>query len=192
MAARQWGLFVGITSIFACVRTSLCLSMDARENAKVDSLRIAVVGGGIGGSLVSHFIDELLQTRVENLEIHVFDVNKTPGGRAAVIELEPGLKVEYGASIIHSKNQHLVNLSKKFGLEESGSAYGSKTFAIFDGKDFLLQSSEYKIITMWRLLTRYGFSLFYMESFTKQLLKDFLQIYSLQVCFFKKKTWCKT
>ena len=72
--------------------------------------RVAVVGAGIGGSLAAYF---LRQRGGEALEVDVFE-RGVVGGRTAVISFQ-GHTYETGASIIHTSNKYLVDLTKEFG-----------------------------------------------------------------------------
>ena len=72
--------------------------------------RVAVIGAGIGGSLAAYF---LRQKGGEAVEIDVFE-RAVVGGRTATFSFQ-GHTYETGASVIHTRNKYLVDLSKEFG-----------------------------------------------------------------------------
>ena len=51
---------------------------------------------------------------------------------------------------------------------------------IYNGEEFLFLSTGYSIIDKLKLLMRYGFGLFKMNSFTSATIKKFMSIYELQ------------
>lgn len=72
--------------------------------------RVAVIGAGMGGCTAAYFLRQL---GGDALDVHVFEKG-TVGGRTDVIEYD-GHKYECGASVIHSSNKYLVDLSQRFG-----------------------------------------------------------------------------
>ena len=73
--------------------------------------RVAVVGAGVGGCTAAYFLRQL---GGDTLDVHVFEKD-TVGGRTDVIEFD-GHKYECGASVIHSTNKYLADLSQRFGM----------------------------------------------------------------------------
>ena len=51
---------------------------------------------------------------------------------------------------------------------------------VFNGEHFLFKTGNWKIVNVFRVLWRYGSSLFTMNSVVKKLLRDFVNIYTLQ------------
>ena len=60
---------------------------------------IAVIGGGIGGATVAHYLNELFSG---NLSIDLFEA-EIIGGRLATIQID-GNEYEAGGSVIHERN----------------------------------------------------------------------------------------
>lgn len=76
----------------------------------LEPARVAIVGAGVGGCCAAYFIRE---RGGEAVKIDVFE-RGVVGGRTATFTFQ-GHVYETGASIIHTSNKYLVNLSKKFG-----------------------------------------------------------------------------
>ena len=76
----------------------------------LESARVAVVGAGVGGCLAAYFLRE---KGGEALQVDVFERGEV-GGRTATFTFQGHVR-ETGASIIHTCNKHLVDLSKEFG-----------------------------------------------------------------------------
>ncbi|KAJ0972076.1 hypothetical protein J5N97_020035 [Dioscorea zingiberensis] len=159
--------------------------------------RICVIGSGIAGSSLAHFIKHYTCStpgRTQCLDdIHIFERRDRPGGRMATVTIG-GDVFEAGASIIHPKNLHalrfasLLNLphkSKPASSDDSDSWVG-----IWDGDKFIFEtlrpppassSSLYRkihsLLNSLLLFRRYGFSLFKMSAFVKGMLEKFLSYY---------------
>ena len=80
------------------------------EEPGLEPCRVAVVGAGVGGCLAAYF---LRQKGGEAVQVDVFERGAV-GGRTGTFSFQ-GHTYETGASIIHSSNKYLVDLSKEFG-----------------------------------------------------------------------------
>ena len=144
------------------------------ENRVKKSPRIAIIGSGIGGSATAHFLREILG---ENAQISVFEKANRVGGRLATVDFA-GDTFESGGSIIHSKNLYMKQFVELLGLGTNSASGG--IFSLYDGKDIVFSTSSWSWLTSLKLLWRYGFSLLKMEQATKNLLKQFGNVYKLQ------------
>ena len=86
------------------------LAPEKRKLPSESTLRVAIVGAGIGGCSAAHFLRQLSG---DQLEVHVFE-KASVGGRTDVIEFD-GNGYESGGSVIDSRNQYLVEMAKQFG-----------------------------------------------------------------------------
>ncbi|KAK8734428.1 hypothetical protein OTU49_017448, partial [Cherax quadricarinatus] len=91
------------------VRTSS--SLREVRSADVASPRIAIIGGGIGGTSTAYFLKELFG---DNASIDVYESEKI-GGRLATIPIA-GDDYEVGGTVIHPKNQYMMDFVSKFGF----------------------------------------------------------------------------
>ena len=70
-------------------------------------VRIAVVGGGIGGSFTAHHLNTFFQGQTDRVQIDVFEKSSTLGGRVQHFYHNDTFDepIELGGSIIHRKNK---------------------------------------------------------------------------------------
>ncbi|KAK8734423.1 hypothetical protein OTU49_017448, partial [Cherax quadricarinatus] len=153
------------------VRTSS--SLQEVRNADVASPRIAIIGGGIGGTSTAYFLKELFG---DNAIIDVYESEKI-GGRLATIPIA-GDDYEVGGTAIHPKNQYMMDFVSKFGLQKRKSCAGS--MGLFNGKEYLFRDSSWEIITLAKLILRYGWDVYRLHELTEEMLTKFNRIYTLQ------------
>lgn len=141
-----------------------------------ESKRVAIVGAGIGGSSLAHFLSEA----DDSLELHVFE-RRQVGGRMANVEErmdalvregkekggEEGEKkvvVELGGTIYHRVNSLVAALLKKTGLEghHADDGLDTDTFGIWKGDSFGFQSVSLpalpwfeKALNIFQMVTRF-------------------------------------
>jgi len=137
-------------------------------------LRVAIVGSGVGGCATAHFLRKDLGPEVE---ISVFEQNDRVGGRVDTVEVD-GHEYEAGGSIIHSRNEYMKEFTKEVGLESQSTP--DSELGLFDGKDFVFETSPWLPITLGRLLWRYGLDNIRLSKWVNHLLEYFSRIYSLQ------------
>ncbi|XP_046615254.1 prenylcysteine oxidase-like isoform X1 [Neodiprion virginianus] len=155
-------LFVGL--IFVAI--SLC------EDAPRP--KIAIVGAGIGGASASHFLTELLDG---NLEIDIFEADQI-GGRLATVRVNDE-EYEAGGSIIHSRNKYMKAFLELLGMEERPTSKGMRA-GVWNGGEFVIMESNWKIVTMMKLLYRYGLQPFKLYRHVNTILDSFENIYRYQ------------
>ncbi|RWW15803.1 hypothetical protein GW17_00020337 [Ensete ventricosum] len=169
------------------------LSSDAAVSAP--ATKVCVLGSGIGGSSVAHFLKQYTCESATTPcidDIRIFERREKVGGRMATVTIG-GDTFEAGASIIHPKNLHavrfarLLNLNTKTGDDsdsdpKSNVSSSSSWFGIWDGSVFVFQTlpppsrsssaiyrKMYPLLNSLVLAWRYGFSLLRMERFVQAL-----------------------
>lgn len=136
--------------------------------------RIAVVGGGIGGTSASYFLRELFGPN--GVHIDLFEQNKI-GGRLAVTEIN-GRNYEVGGAVIHPRNKYMVDFLKLLGLKKRKSS--DSKFGLYNGREFVFTESNWKMITLARLLWQYGYHAVKLHNYVGDMLDKFENIYTLQ------------
>ncbi|XP_076045567.1 prenylcysteine oxidase 1-like [Oratosquilla oratoria] len=135
--------------------------------------KIAIVGGGIGGTATAYFLHEYLG---DDVILDLYEPGEI-GGRLATTVIG-GREYEIGGSIIHPKNNYMVDFAKKFGL---GQVTGCPAvLGIYNGADYVYKDSSWEFIGMLKLLWRYGYDLVRLNKLTENMLKEFASIYKLQ------------
>ncbi|XP_030849647.1 LOW QUALITY PROTEIN: prenylcysteine oxidase 1 [Strongylocentrotus purpuratus] len=163
-----------------CIIVTFSYSLTSSENVEVDGnrllpVKIAVVGGGIGGTSNAFYLRDLFG---ENAAITLFEKD-TIGGRLATVSIG-GAEYEIGGTILHPRNLYMKKFVQDFGLKERSAEGTDRTMGIYDGEEFVFQSSQYSIITLLKLLWRYGLDVFRMRWTISNLLKKFERIYDFQ------------
>lgn len=154
--------------------------------------RVAVVGAGIGGSAAAYYARELLEDD-DGCSIAVFERAVRIGGRVENVSYDDGRPLEIGASILYSKNLHLMNAIDALGLHAgppiwnaNSSSSGSGvdgTMGIWDDKAgrLVFRSSEWDLLTALRVLWRYGpVRMWRLRRLVADTLEKFMAIYALQ------------
>ncbi|CAA6660412.1 unnamed protein product [Spirodela intermedia] len=135
--------------------------------------RVCIIGAGIAGSSLSHFLKDYSGGAVDDI----------------VILERNGVA---GATILHPKNLHALNFTSFLGLKPSlqRSSASSSWLGIWDGSRFVFQtlppppdssSALYKkihsILNSFLLFRRYGLSLLRMQSFVTRTVGKFMIYY---------------
>ncbi|XP_047315224.1 farnesylcysteine lyase [Impatiens glandulifera] len=153
---------------------------------KVDeSSSLCIIGSGIGGSSVAHFIRRYASSSSDAIGIiRIFERHDIVGGRMATVSIA-GDTFEAGASILHPKNYHAVDYVNFLNLTVKKPS--SSSFGIWDGDKFIfrtLESSGFwildqviSLVDSVQMLWRYGFSLFRMNNFIEITVNKFLKYY---------------
>ncbi|KAG7672478.1 hypothetical protein KSW81_001442 [Nannochloris sp. 'desiccata'] len=122
------------------------------------AVKVAIVGGGIGAASTALHLRELIP---DDLDIDVFEQSDRVGGRAFSLDID-GHTIEMGASIFHEDNVLVTKMAKLSNLTpnapqgSSQTASGDDLFALFDGTSLIFRQSPWRIITLIKLLWRYG------------------------------------
>ncbi|OIT00777.1 farnesylcysteine lyase [Nicotiana attenuata] len=135
---------------------------------------VCIIGSGIGGSSVAHFLRSYSNSKIDT--IRIFELHDAVGRRMVTVTIS-GETFEAGASILHPKNYHALNYTKYLNLfvrpSESDSSFG-----IWDGREFIFKTftSQSKFPIFQSLVSfvnsmlfffRNGFSLFRMNTFVE-------------------------
>ncbi|XP_034947431.1 prenylcysteine oxidase-like [Chelonus insularis] len=149
------------------------LFMNNFTGAKNCKPKIAIIGGGIGGASTSHFLTKLFKG---NLEIDLFEA-ETIGGRLATVNID-NEEYEAGGSIIHEKNQLMKYFVDFLDLEKKTVDDSSK-MGIWNGDKFVFEQSSSEMMTLFKLIYRYGFQPFWLYRLIDSIVDDFGKIYLL-------------
>lgn len=153
--------------------------------------RVAIIGGGAGGSSAAYYLDEFSKASKVPLEITIFDSNARIGGRTTTVNAldDPRYPTELGASIFVKINHILYNATERFGLTPSQKIYQSVPdsnydLGIWDGKQFVFKVARDDDSSSWRgwwdiakLLWKYGWSPIRVQQASKAAVKAFLNFY---------------
>ncbi|XP_011501304.1 PREDICTED: prenylcysteine oxidase-like [Ceratosolen solmsi marchali] len=142
--------------------------------SEITKPNVAIIGAGIGGASTSHFLTKLFD---KNLKIDIFE-SKTIGGRLATVKLGNN-DFEAGGAIIHPRNIYMKYFVKLLNLH-SKTPVPDDTFGIWNGKEFIFKESNWKVITLLKLIFRYGLQPIYLYRYVGSILNDFDNIYNLQ------------
>ncbi|XP_053503982.1 prenylcysteine oxidase-like [Ictalurus furcatus] len=135
--------------------------------------KIAVVGAGIGGTATAHFLRQHFGPEVR---IDVFEKQEV-GGRLATVTVN-NQAYETGGSIIHSLNLHMQDFMKQLGLKYRKSVAGK--MAVSNGKELVLEETDWYLLDLFRLWWRYGISFIRMQMWVEEIMEKFMRIYKYQ------------
>jgi len=161
-------LFLGVASTEKQSATVLCAG-DICPLGPVP--RIGVVGAGIGGASAAYFIH-----RGEPLaEIHLFEKEAFVGGRVHSTVIE-GAHVEVGASIYHVSNRYFDEFVNELGLKRVEPP-NLGLWGLWDGSSFVIQESEWRPLTLVKILYRYGLAPFRVDNLASQVKDSWIEVY---------------
>ena len=155
-------MFVIFFVIVNCLQVTMAIS------------RVAVIGGGIGGTSAAYFLKQKMSN---NVEIDLIDDGDDLGGRLATVHV-PGVDREYeiGGSIIHSSNKLMVNFMKMCRLKKK--FHPSSPLTIHKDGKIVFQEWGYPWLDAIRLGMRFGIQSSYkLGRFVDKLLSSFSSIY---------------
>lgn len=134
----------------------------------------------MGGSATAFFLSQMGSVKDSKVQIDLIEQADRIGGRVYALPFR-GSKYEAGGSILHSSNQYAGSLSHQFGLlHRADDDIGSHLMGIFDGEDFVFKESSYSLVTMFRIIQRYGMDALRMQSLVNSMLHHFSRIYVYQ------------
>ncbi|KVI00496.1 farnesylcysteine lyase [Cynara cardunculus var. scolymus] len=147
---------------------------------------VCIIGTGIAGSSVSHFLRQYSPTIAQ---IRMFERHPVVGGRMATVTIA-GETFEAGASILHPKNYHALNFTHMLNLKVKGPSPSENSFSlgIWDGQQFVFKTIDSKsksqlvqylvsLANSIRMFIRYGISLLKMTGFVEVTVDNFLKYY---------------
>ncbi|XP_018897991.1 prenylcysteine oxidase 1 [Bemisia tabaci] len=138
--------------------------------------KVAIIGGGIGGTSTAHFLIDLFGRK--NIDIDIYEANKI-GGRLATAKVGD-FEYETGGSVIHTSNKYMEDLISTLGLRKRSHCSSQENFGLYDGSKFVFMESDWSWVTMIKLAWRYGFSLSKITDNIDTMLSRFARIYELQ------------
>lgn len=152
--------------------------------------KVVIVGAGIGGASLSHFLSE----RFSDIEIILLEKSDEFGGRLSSIEITKGHSsdnttndlpeqnktvIELGASFFIKENKNLINLARFYHVDwKSADDEEKDTMGLWDGEKFLWETSKFEYLTLAKLLWRYGKTPFNVKTDVDEWVKQFGSIYS--------------
>ncbi|XP_063031445.1 prenylcysteine oxidase 1-like [Melospiza melodia melodia] len=161
----------GLRRLLTLLLGALCpLALSLRHGPS----KIAVVGGGIGGSAAAYF---LRQKFGRSVQLHVLE-KAALGGRLDTLDVE-GASYEAGGSVIHPLNLHMKHFVQELGLSVA-SPQGSLA-GIYNGQEFVFEESSWSFINLLKLLWHYGLNPLRMSMWVEDILDKFMRIYRYQM-----------
>ncbi|KAM3925763.1 prenylcysteine oxidase 1-like [Leptodactylus fuscus] len=135
--------------------------------------RIAVIGAGIGGSAVTHFLHQQFGPQVQ---IDVYEADRV-GGRLATLTVN-SQQYECGSPSIHSLNLHMQDFVKLLGLKHRKEVAGKS--AIFNGEHLVLEETDWYLLNLFRLWWHYGISFLRLQMWVEEVMEKFMRVYKYQ------------
>ncbi|GAB4820077.1 hypothetical protein N2152v2_007123 [Parachlorella kessleri] len=157
-----------LVAVLGCVQPGLAVK------------QVAIVGGGVGGAASAYYLKSLLGDAVN---ITLFEQHDTLGGRTS--SWKSGDRVddrvyELGASIAWTGNHYLRFLAGEAGLSVHDISDSDSRLAVFDGSQLVFKESEWRLLTLLRLLWRYGLAYYQLRSHPSRMFARFEALYQLQ------------
>ncbi|XP_078669299.1 prenylcysteine oxidase 1-like [Branchiostoma floridae x Branchiostoma belcheri] len=146
---------------------------DDREGKAAGPASIAVIGAGIGGASSAYYLRKLFGNDVS---IDMYEPHNV-GGRLATVKIGDE-EYESGGTIIHPKNHYMVKFTEELGLKHRKSF--PDRFALYNGQEFVFTESTFSLLTLVKLLWRYGWDCVRLNQLIGQTLTHFENIYTLQ------------
>ncbi|XP_048187454.1 prenylcysteine oxidase-like [Perognathus longimembris pacificus] len=159
--------------LLAALAALLAAAAAAAEGGDAPPGRIAVVGAGIGGSAVAHFLQQHFGPRVQ---IDVYEKGVV-GGRLATISVNKQ-HYESGTASFHSLSLHMQDFLKLLGLRPRRDVVGRS--AIFGGEHLVLEETDWYLLNLFRLWWHYGISFLRLQMWVEEVMEKFMRIYKYQ------------
>ncbi len=153
--------------------------------------RVAVVGGGVGGTLFASFLRSEFEAIGIAPEIAIYEQSERIGGRAMhTADAHPSGSAdvaELGASMAIEQNRYVRELAERAGLqrqhatERPGRGSGKMAILAEPGQGFAWAESDSDVWTLGSLLWRYGaLNFFRLRSHGASLIAAFERVYAAQ------------
>lgn len=178
-------------ALLLLLTSSLVSSHRANSLDTAATTNICIVGSGIAGSSLAHFIKHYTCNNDNDNnspdhpscidDIRIFERNGIPGGRMATVTIGSDT-FEAGGSILHPKNLHALRFSSMLNLthKPKSESDSDSWFGIWDGSRFVFKTLQppassssffwktiYSLLNDFLLFWRYGFSLIRMNGFVE-------------------------
>lgn len=132
--------------------------------------RVAIIGSGICGTTTAYYLAQ----KFSDLDITIFEKEKTVGGRTKSIEYE-GKHVNLAATFFTDAGLNLVSLMKKFGIEYSVTFKDTNSRMVYDGKQMVYNSTNR--FNFIKTFYNYGYSMFKLKRCISLWDKQFQTLY---------------
>ncbi|WIA35625.1 hypothetical protein OEZ86_004041 [Tetradesmus obliquus] len=157
----------------SCVHAAVAVLVLLTELAAAAPVKVAIVGGGIGGTAAAFFLQQLQPT----WHVELFERERL-GGRAEELFLD-GRTLELGASIIHAQNHYVLSLAKEMGLTLIQGDDTGDAFSLYDGSSFVFSQSGSQVRDTLAVLHRYGISPLRYKWLAEEMGRRFSRLYDL-------------
>eukprot|EP01117_Protostelium_nocturnum_P016938 TRINITY_DN6796_c0_g1_i1.p1 TRINITY_DN6796_c0_g1~~TRINITY_DN6796_c0_g1_i1.p1 ORF type:complete len:533 (-),score=189.86 TRINITY_DN6796_c0_g1_i1:54-1541(-) len=152
----------------------------AENNESNQLKRIGIIGSGAGGSSAVHFLHKFsTEDTTFKVDLTLFEKENRIGGRNRHRSFG-GLdsQVEIGGSVYHIQNYNIRNwtLASNFTeikMSEEG------TIGVWNGSEFVFWESEWYLVSIAKVLWRYGLSPIRIKELATKVKDQFLNIYHL-------------
>eukprot|EP00475_Leptophrys_vorax_P024417 TRINITY_DN336_c0_g1_i2.p1 TRINITY_DN336_c0_g1~~TRINITY_DN336_c0_g1_i2.p1 ORF type:complete len:493 (+),score=128.42 TRINITY_DN336_c0_g1_i2:38-1516(+) len=164
-----------------CVRFGFVLTLLAGLSEVLSASGVCVIGGGISGAYFAHSFRNVCN-QFETTPIHLFERSDRLGGRILSVEIA-GKRIEVGASLVITENRYFVEAMHRFNFTEnfiSAEMGDDSTLGIFDGDSLVFQTSPHKVVSIARVLWRYGLSFSHIDKVLNKVVRKFASYYQLQ------------
>ncbi|CAB4426785.1 unnamed protein product [Rhizophagus irregularis] len=144
--------------------------------------KLAIIGAGAGGSSAAYWISNAFVNSSVKVDTTVYEQSSRIGGRTEIINFERDgitIPIELGASIFVDVNYHIVENSKKFGLEfiNYGEEMEDSKTGIWNGEEFVFEQSSNPYWDTLRILWKYGLAPKKVQNLVKEIVGKFLEEY---------------
>ncbi|XP_027334707.1 farnesylcysteine lyase isoform X3 [Abrus precatorius] len=182
--------------LFLLTFLALARAQQSSDDPPPHTATVCIVGAGIGGSSVAHFLRKYSPDSTPATKIRVFERNGVVGGRIGTVTVA-GETFEAGASILHPKNLYAVDYVKLLNLKVKLPRSESLSFGIWNGNKFVFKTVKIScnlpiidellkppfvntlvsLVNSVFMFVRYGFSLLKMQNFVESTVGRFLKYY---------------
>ncbi|XP_027334694.1 farnesylcysteine lyase isoform X2 [Abrus precatorius] len=172
--------------LFLLTFLALARAQQSSDDPPPHTATVCIVGAGIGGSSVAHFLRKYSPDSTPATKIRVFERNGVVGGRIGTVTVA-GETFEAGASILHPKNLYAVDYVKLLNLKVKLPRSESLSFGIWNGNKFVFKTVKIScnlpiidellkppfvntlvsLVNSVFMFVRYGFSLLKMQNFVE-------------------------
>lgn len=143
--------------------------IDSKDENK---LKVAIIGAGIGGASVSHYLAQ----NFSNIEITLFEKENEAGGRTNHFKVNNHV-VEMGASFFIEANKNIIELAQIYNCSYGTSLNTKEILGLWNGTSFLLETSTSKYWTLAKMIWRYRLSPLYFSNANSKMVENFFKIY---------------
>jgi protoporphyrinogen oxidase len=143
-------------------------------NVQCQIHKIAIIGCGIGGTSQAYY----LANSLKNVEIHIFDENKSCGGRVKNVRITQNYTSEVGANFFIPQNELIMNLIKELNLTYHYAKGEDSSLSFWDGKQVYFELGNWKLINLFRMFYRYGLTMLKAKVMMNEHFVKFIKFYT--------------